>query len=219
MKLDKEKMIIGIIGGVGSGKSTVTNILKEKYNAFIINTDTIAHTLMEKDQTSYKLIVAHFGLSILDKKANIDRVKLGNIVYNDSEELKKLNSFTHPFVMAEVKKIIKEKANEDCKYICIETALPIEASLDDICDKIWFVYTPIEIRIDRLKNKRNYSDEKIRNIMSKQLSDEEYKIYASDLIINEGTEEELSSQIDKILKKYYKTTQWKERHGNFHGNM
>ena len=79
MKLDKEKMIIGIIGGVGSGKSTVTNILKEKYNAFIINTDTIAHTLMEKDQTSYKLIVAHFGLSILDKKANIDRVKLGNI--------------------------------------------------------------------------------------------------------------------------------------------
>lgn len=207
MKLDKEKMVIGIIGGVGSGKSTVTNILKDKYKAFIINTDTIAHTLMEKDQTSYKLIVAHFGPGILDKEADIDRVKLGLIVYNDSEELKKLNSFTHPFVMAEVKKIIKEKVNDDyCKYICIETALPIEASLDDICDKIWFVYTPLEIRIERLKNSRNYSDEKISNIISKQLSDKEYKAYASDIIINQGTEEELSSQIDEIFNKYYKTT-------------
>lgn len=202
MKLDKEKMVIGITGGVGSGKSTVTSILREKYKAFIINTDQIAHTFMKKDQISYKLIVKHFGSKILDEKGDIDRVKLGFIVYNDNEELKNLNLFTHPYVMAEVKNIIKEKANENWSYICIETALPIEASLHDICDKVWFVYTPIEIRNERLRKSRNYSDEKIGNIISKQLSDEEYKNYASDVLVNEGTEEELNKQIDRILHKY-----------------
>lgn len=203
MKLDKEKMVIGITGGVGSGKSTVTSILRDNYKAFIINTDKIAHTFMEKNQVSYKLIVKHFTSKVLDEEGNIDRVKLASIVYNDNEELKKLNSFTHPYVMEEVKDIIKEKANENWNYICLETALAVEASLDDICDKVWFIYTPLEIRTERLKKSRNYSDEKIRNIMSKQLSDEEYKSYASDLIINKGTEEELSNQIYKTLNSYY----------------
>lgn len=109
MKLDKDKMVIGITGGVGSGKSTVTSILRDKYKAFIINTDKIAHTFMEKDQISYKLIVTHFGSKVLDKKGDIDRGKLSLIVYNNNEELEKLNSFTHPYVMAKVKNIIKEK--------------------------------------------------------------------------------------------------------------
>lgn len=203
MKLAKEKMVIGITGGVGSGKSTVTNILRDKHKAFIINTDKIAHTLMEKGQVSYKLILSHFGSKILDEKGEIDRGKLSLIVYNNNEELKKLNSFTHPHVMAKVKNIIKEKNKEDWTYICIETALAIEASLHDICDKIWFIYTPLEIRRERLKASRNYSDEKIRSIMSKQLSDEEYKNYASDVIINNGTEKDLNIQIYKTLNKYY----------------
>ena len=203
MKLDKDKMVIGITGGVGSGKSTVTSILRDKYKAFIINTDKIAHTFMEKDQISYKLIVTHFGSKVLDKKGDIDRGKLSLIVYNNNEELEKLNSFTHPYVMAKVKNIIKEKNKEDWNYICVETALAIEASLYDMCDKVWFIYTPLEIRSERLKKSRNYSDEKTRNIMSKQLSDEEYRNYASDVIINEGTEEELRNQIDRILHKCY----------------
>ena len=71
-----------------------------------------------------------------------------------------------------------------------------------MCDKVWFIYTPLEIRSERLKKSRNYSDEKIGNIISKQLSDEEYKNYASDVLVNEGTEEELNKQIDRILHKY-----------------
>lgn len=191
--------VIGISGGVGSGKSTVSHLLEEEYGAYIINTDKIAHKLMEKGCISYNLTVEHFGPSILDKAGKIDRGKLGSIVYKDKNELLKLNSFSHPYVMKEVADIIKEKSRENYAYACIETALPQEANLKDICDRIWFVHTPIDLRIRRLKESRNYSDEKIKKIMNKQLSDEEYKNYASDVIINAGTKDELRNQINELL--------------------
>ena len=90
--------IIGITGGIGSGKTAVLNILKEDYNAFVMEADALAHHLMEPGQISYKDIVDEFGSDILDKDGNIDRQKLGQIVFNDEERLQTLNSITHPNV-------------------------------------------------------------------------------------------------------------------------
>lgn len=195
-----EMKIIGIIGGVGSGKSTITKILEENFGAYTIYTDLIAHELMEKGGVSYSLIVEHFGQSILDVDGKIDRKKLASIVYKDKEQLLKLNSFTHPYVFNEVTKLIKEKRNASDKYICIETALPVEARLDEVCDLVWYIYTPEDVRISRLKSSRNYSEEKIRAIMDKQLTDKEYREYASHVIINVTDKEQIINQIDKILE-------------------
>ena len=199
--------VIGITGGVGTGKSIVTKILEEHYGAHTIGTDQVAHTLMEKGQISYNLIRQYFGDEILDHDGNIDRGKLGFIVYRDENERLKLNSFTHPYVMEEVKNIIETKRKENYKYVCVETALPVEAGLKDFCDKIWFIYSSDEIRAKRLKESRNYSDEKIKDIMSKQLSKEEYEKYSTDVIINENSRSQIISQIDDILER------------NSHGNM
>lgn len=192
-------LVIGITGGVGSGKSTISKILEENYGAYIINTDELAHNLMKKGQISYNLILDHFGQKVLDDEGDIDRKKLSKIIYKNKDDLLKLNSFSHPYVMDEVTSIIKKNLDKNVSYTCIETALPLEADLKSMCDKIWFIYSPNDVRYDRLRRSRNYTDEKIKDIMSRQLSNEEYKNYATDVIMNVSSKEDIIKQIDQIL--------------------
>ena len=196
----KTVRVVGITGGVGSGKSTISKLLEERFGAYIISTDKVAHDLMEKGGISFNLIVEYFGRSILDDNGNIDRKKLGAVVYNNKAQLEKLNSFTHPFVLKEVQRLIKEKARVNYKLICIETALPIEAKLDKMCDMIWYIYTPEDVRVSRLKKSRNYSDEKIRAIMDKQLSDKEYRKHSTHVVLNVEDKDQIINQIDEILE-------------------
>ncbi len=193
--------VIGITGGVGSGKSTITKLLKEHYHAFLINTDQIAHMLMQKDMISYNLIVAYFGGSILDQEREIDRSLLGKLVYQDAFKLKQLNSFTHPYVMDYVIKLIQCKKEEKLELICVETALPIEAGLKEFCDQIWYVYAPENVRKVRLKEDRNYSEEKIDNIIKHQLSDEDYRLASTHVLNNYCDIEKIIEQIEVLLVK------------------
>ena len=185
--------IIGITGGIGSGKSTISKILEEHYKAYIIDTDTIAHKLMSNGNISYQLILEYFGDEILNEDKEIDRVKLGKLVYGNKEKLIKLNSFTHPYVMDHVKDLIQ--IHKDMyPIIGVETALPLEAKLKSFCDEIWFVYAPIDIRKKRLMDSRGYSNEKMESIFSKQISDREYEKLSTHIINNDGN-------MDKILKE------------------
>ena len=193
--------IIGITGGVGSGKSTISELLEEKYDAFIISTDKIAHQLMQKGNVSYQFIVEHFGKSILNAEEEIDRLQLGKQVYQDPEQLKKLNSFTHPFVMDYVAKIIQDKRKEGVKLLCIETALPEEAGLKEICDEIWYVYASEEIRKTRLMESRGYSADKIISIIKRQSSEEEFQELSTHRIKNDGSMASLQEQIEILLVK------------------
>lgn len=193
--------VIGITGGVGSGKSTITEILKDKYHAYLLNTDQIAHKLMQKGEISYNLIVEYFGTEILDDKGNIHRPTLGAIVYNNSDKLLKLNSFTHPYVMGYVKDIISQKRNESSNLICIETALPAEAGLKDICDEIWYIYASEEVRRERLKKSRDYSSEKIDTIFKNQLKDNEYKNICTYQINTDKDMENITKQIEFLVEK------------------
>ena len=193
--------VIGITGGVGSGKSLIAEIMKEHYHAYLINTDQIAHVLMEKGQICYNLIVNYFGEEILNSSGNINRGALGNIVYQTPEKLLILNSFTHPYVMAHVKKIIEEKREEDFELICVETALPIQAGLKDFCDAIWYVFAPEDIRRHRLKQLRNYDEHKIDQIFRNQINDLDYRSSSTQVIINDSSREKILEQIEVLLEK------------------
>ena len=193
--------VIGITGGIGSGKSIVCEILQKHYKAYLINMDQIAHSLMEPGEISYELIVKHFGSNILEHKGNIDRKKLGELVYGDEEQLKLLNSFSHPYVLSYVKNLIYEKKLSLEKLICVESALPVEGKLREICDEVWYVKASDSIRRERLKNNRCYSDEKIDSIFSKQITVEQFREIGSEIIANETSQEELLKQIDNLLKK------------------
>lgn len=192
-------MIIGITGGIGGGKSLVTQILKEKFNSAVIDTDTLAHEIIE-DKFIRDKILKVFGEEIMTG-GKIDRKILGNIVFSDEGKLQTLNSIIHPAVEKEVdERITLLKKNHD--YIAIETALLIKVGYNTKCDKIWYVYADKEIRLQRLIESRNLTREKVLKIFKSQNTEEEFKQIADDIIDNSDSKEYVELQIKNILESY-----------------
>ncbi|MDD3174756.1 MAG: dephospho-CoA kinase [Herbinix sp.] len=192
--------VIGLTGGIGSGKSLVAKILQEKYGAYILNTDGIAKEQMEPGGASYQEVVDYFGQEILLEDGSINRNKLAVIVFKDKEKRHKINEITHPKVLASVKEEIQLiKNKEEVSYLVVETALMIEAGYDYICDEVWYVHTPEEERRSRLKKERNYSDEKINSIFENQSRAEAFRAKFPKVIENIGDISMLEQQVDKLL--------------------
>ncbi|NLK27038.1 MAG: dephospho-CoA kinase [Clostridiales bacterium] len=192
--------VIGITGGIGSGKSLVAKILVEKYGAYFLNTDRIAKEQMEVGGVSYHGVVEYFGKEILEQDGSINRKKLAEIVFHDKDKLKQLNALTHPQVLKEVLEELSSLRKEGkVPYVIIETALMIEAGFDYICDEVWYVYTPEEIRRERLKKERNYSDQKIDRIFEFQSKPEEFRKRFPKVIENVGDLKSLEQQVDQLL--------------------
>lgn len=193
--------VIGITGGIGSGKSFVANIMKEKYGAHILNTDQIAKEQMEPGGASYQQVVDCFGSGILSEDTTINRSKLAAIVFEDKEKLLVLNQLTHPPVLEAVKdEILSSKELGTIPYLIIETALMIESGFDYICDEVWYVYAPEEERRSRLKRERNYSDEKINAIFESQCKKEAFLAKFSKIVENTGDRVRIEQQIEKLLE-------------------
>ena len=194
--------VIGLTGGVGSGKSTIANIIVENFNVYAIYTDDIARRQMQRGGSSYDGVVKEFGEGILGDDKEIDRKKLALTVFADENKLLRLNELTHPQVQIEVQEII-ESLKEEGNYqaVLVETALLIEAGYVSFCDEVWYVYAPMEDRRKRLRASRGYTDEKMNDIFSKQKSDLEYRKYCTNIIYNEEdtSEEDIIRQIIKIL--------------------
>lgn len=187
--------IIGITGGIGTGKSTVLNILKEKYNAYIIETDKLAHTLMLPGKTAYKGIVDTFSDDILNEDRTINREKLGNIVFKDKEKLQALNEIVHPAVKAFILEDIKKRKEENqISYYVIEAALLIEDGYKEICDELWYVYVEKGERIRRLLLGRGSDVSKWEKVINSQ-SDEEFYRKNCDKIIDNGKSVEFTENI------------------------
>ena len=175
--------IIGITGGVGSGKSEILNILKNNYQAKVIQSDHVAHELMVPGAKSYDAIVQAFGNEILNEDQTINRPILGEIVFHDETKLSLLNSITHKNVDEEILSRIDQFGKEEPEgLLVIESALLVGAGYEK-----------------RLKASRGYSDEKIKQMIEKQQKEEEFKSMASNIIDNSGDLEDTKAQIIKIL--------------------
>lgn len=193
--------VIGITGGIGSGKSLVAKIVKEKYNANVLDTDGIAREQMEPGGICYHEVVDYFGKEILSEDGTIDRKKLAAIVFEDKDKLQKLNALTHPKVLLAVQEVISSlKEKGTVPYIIVETALMIESGYDHICDEVWYIYTPEEERRKRLKSERNYSDEKINSIFEKQSKADAFRAKFTKVIENVGDIKMLEQQVEKLLE-------------------
>lgn len=191
--------VIGVTGGVGSGKSVVLSILEKDYHAETILADLVAHDLMQPGGKSYEDIVEAFGDGILNDDGTIDRVKLGNIVFHDAEKLQKLNAITHPNVKEEIKnRIQKIREHGTASMILLEAALLIESGYEDVYDELWYIYVDRETRYRRLQEGRGYTREKTDSIMQKQLTEEQFRKYADVVIDNSYSIEETKQQIRNI---------------------
>ena len=193
--------VIGITGGVGSGKTQVLEYLNDKYGATICLTDEVARRLQRKGGEVFDAIVDHFGEEILDDKGELDRQKLGSIVFSDNEELAVLNSLVHPAVKEEVKKEIRKEERKNTNLFLLESALLIEDDYEEICDEVWYVHVDADIRKKRLMYGRGYSEKRVDNIIASQMKKKEYMMNCDRVIDNSGVFVETTMQLDRIIKE------------------
>lgn len=195
-------IILGITGAVGAGKSTIMNRLKEQYGAYTIQADQVGHLLMKKGQSCYEAILKQFGDKILAEDGEIERKKLGSIVFSNRELLLKLNHIIHPAVKQYILDQIKEQRRQGCALFAMEAALLLEEHYDAICDDLWYIYVNDEVRRIRLKADRGYSDEKITEILKNQLEDGIFRERCHYVVENNGDLDQTFEQIDKRIKTY-----------------
>lgn len=194
-------MIIGVTGGVGTGKSTILQILKEDHHAEIIMADDVAKDLMMPGETAYQSVVSFFGTRVLSDGAGseIDRKKLSDIVFKSPEKLKILNEMTHPAVKERIKEMIRKMQAEGAGLIVIEAALLIQAGYLDLLDCLWVVHTDYEKRVQRLSESRGYSREKTDSIIKSQMPEQEMEQMADVVIDNSFDQEYTKQQIKEAL--------------------
>ena len=156
--------------------------------------------LMVPGAKSYDAIVQAFGNEILNEDQTINRPILGEIVFRDETKLSLLNSITHKNVDEEILSRIDQFEKEEPEsLLVIESALLVGAGYEKRFDQLWYIYTREEVRYERLKASRGYSDEKIKQMIEKQQKEEEFKSMASNIIDNSGDLEDTKAQIIKIL--------------------
>ncbi|MBR4719274.1 MAG: dephospho-CoA kinase [Lachnospiraceae bacterium] len=195
--------VIGITGGVGAGKSTVLDIIRKNCSCFILIADEAAHEVERKGQTCYYELVRLLGEDILAPDGQIDKKKMAERIFdgNNRELLSNVNRIVHPRVKEYILGLVDEHSRtNDVDYFFIEAALLIEDGYKAICDELWYVYASQEIRSDRLKRFRGYSDKKIEEIMGSQSDEETFRKYCDHVIENNGDIEMTEGQIIELLR-------------------
>lgn len=194
--------IIGITGGIGTGKSTVLTLLKQEYSAYIVEADKLAHKLMLPGGTAYEQIVDTFGADILNAEGVIDRNRLGAIVFKNPDALGKLNEVVHPAVKKYILQDIELKKKEgSAQYYVIEAALLIEDGYKMICDELWYIYVEKEERIRRLLAARGGNREKWEQIIGNQSSENYYHTNCDYVIDNGKSFEHTANIVKELLSK------------------
>lgn len=195
--------LIGITGGVGAGKSEVLSYIRKHYKCEIYLADEVAHLIKKKGERCYDRLVALLGEEVLEPSGEIDKKKMAAVIFASEELLEQVNAIVHPEVRFYLEDRIREaRENPQIELLFIEAALLIEAGYDEIVDEMWYIYADEEVRRARLKKNRGYSEEKIEQIISAQLSEEEFRAACDFVIDNSGTLSESYKQINEKLEAF-----------------
>ena len=192
--------IIGITGGVGAGKSTVLDHLEKQYNACVLQADKIGHLVMEPGGICYGQVIALFGKQIIKNDKTIDRMMVSDVVFAHEEMRQKLDDIIHPAVKSYILDKIEEQKKAGCTLMIVEAALLLEDHYDAFCDKVWYIHTDQEIRIERLMSSRGYTREKAENIIARQATEGFFREHADYIIQNNGDLDETWRQIEEGIR-------------------
>jgi dephospho-CoA kinase len=196
--------VIGLTGGIGSGKSAVARFLAE-LGAEVIDLDKVGNEALKKGSGAYKKAIREFGASLLDNNGEIDRAKLGKIVFSDREALKRLNQIVHPEIDKMVDEKIREYRIRGVKVLVLEAAVMLEAARARQADEIWVTVAKEKTVLERLRERSGYSEEDTKARIRSQMTNEE-RIKQADVVINnDGTLDELKAKVktkwEKLLKR------------------
>ncbi len=194
-------IIIGLTGGIGSGKSTVSDILKEQ-GIPVVDGDRIAREVVEPHRPAYDEIVRVFGTEVLQRDGTLNRKRIGEIVFSDPEKLSMLNSITHKEIYRVILERLESLKETGTTLVFLDVALLFETGFDQLTDRVWVVDAPDAVRVERIQKRDGLREEEILKRIQSQMS-REMRNTKGDLVLdNSKGREELKAQILQELKQY-----------------
>ncbi|GBF11793.1 dephospho-CoA kinase [Tepidibacillus sp. HK-1] len=194
-------MLIGLTGGIGSGKSTVSNLFA-KYGIPVIDVDQIAREIVKPGEEAWQMIIDHFGSEILLPDQTIDRKKLGKIIFNDSQKREILNEITHPIIFASLVKRAKELQTK-YDHVIVDIPLLFESKRERLFDLIVVVYVDPKIQLSRLMERDRITKEEALSKIRAQLDLNLKKEMADIVIDNSLGISNTELQVVECIKKWY----------------
>ena len=191
--------VIGLTGGIGSGKSTVSRLLAD-LGAVVLDADKVGHQAYQPGTETWKELVAAFGEEIVSPDGTIDRKKLGAIVFGDPESLARLNRIVHPRMFDMMKAQIEEHRRQSVSVVVLEAAILLEAGWTPLVDEVWVTVASEPTVVRRAIERTGLPEEQIRARIRSQLSNEEREKAASVVISNDGDLEELRAKVAELWK-------------------
>lgn len=192
--------VIGLTGGIGTGKTSVSNILSS-LGASMINADKIGHKIYEPNSEGWKEVVKAFGKEILNENQEIDRKKLGSIVFKDKKYLDQLNSITHPRIYSAIESELQTLSNNSVDVSVVEAALLIEAKWTSLADQVWITVSKENTIYKRLEKRDGLNIEAIKARISSQMSTKEKLKFADVIIKNDSSIKDLEKEVQYYWKK------------------
>ncbi|MER3121759.1 dephospho-CoA kinase [Bacillus altitudinis] len=197
-------LVIGLTGGIASGKSTVSQMIKEK-SIRVVDADIIAKEAVSKGSAALHQIVQTFGEEVLLPNGELNRQQLGAIIFSDEEKRKKLNAIVHPEVRKEMLKQRDEGVSNQETFVVLDIPLLFESKLEGLVDRIIVVYTTPELQLSRLMNRNDLSEEEALNRIQSQQSLEEKCQKADRVIENTKDLAFIRKQLENILNEWEHT--------------
>ena len=188
---------IGLTGGIGTGKSEVSRIL-QGLGATVINADRVGHEAYKPDFPAWREVVAAFGDGIVQPTGEIDRKRLGAIVFADKEAMAKLNSIMHPRIAEIIQTKMDELRQEGTQAVVVEAALLVEAGWEYLVDEVWVTSSPEDMVLERLRLRNGLSDDAIKRRISAQLPPEQRLCHAQAVVRNSGNIGELQQEVESL---------------------
>lgn len=193
-------VVIGLTGGIASGKSSVSQMLSE-LGAVVIDADKIGHEAFRPNTDAWREVVAAFGKGILGQNSEIDRGKLAKIVFNDSKALEQLNRIMHPKMHRIVERKIEDLRSQGVEVVVLEATLLIEANWTDLVDQVWVTISPEATVIDRLRSQRGLPEEQARARIESQTPIAQRKKHADVVIENDSDLDTLRHKVEGLWRK------------------
>lgn len=197
--------VIGLTGGIASGKSLVSEYLGE-LGAQIIDADEIARQVVQPGKPALREIVAEFGWSILSADGTLNRKKLGLLVFSDPAKLDRLNLITHPYILAEIRQVLERfRASSTCRVIVLDVPLLFEVGLERLVDEVWVVAVDYHTQLKRLIKRDNLTEDEARSRIAAQMPLEEKIKSAQCVIDNRFSPQETKRQVKKLWDEINRT--------------
>lgn len=197
--------IIGITGGIATGKSTFCNLLS-KLGFLVIDSDKIARDVVEIGSEGLKNVVDYFGDDVLKEDGSLDRNKLGDLIFNDQRKRTALNNILHPLITKKIKKLIDDNiSTEKVIFIDIPLLLEVRSNLEENgldFDQVWLIYSKESTQAKRLMDRNNLSQDQALMRIKSQMNIEEKRKLADLVINNEGSLEELEQMVERVTLIY-----------------